>query len=123
MTGSRRAYEVLVCLFRQIYLIVQYLVLVIGRDLGTNAPAQTLGSTLLHLLEAGQALLGRKLTARARDTIPTLFLHGLLVGIVGIGLAQLDDLDTIGIKLIKVVTGVGGFVGFDTLFLSVKKIH
>jgi hypothetical protein len=104
-------------------LIVQYLVLVIGRDLGTNAPAQTLGSTLLHLLEAGQALLGRKLTARARDTIPTLFLHGLLVGIVGIGLAQLDDLDTIGIKLIKVVTGVGGFVGFDTLFLSVKKIH
>lgn len=98
-----------------------YLVLVIGGDLGTNAPAETLGSTHLHLLKVGQTLLGGKLTTRARNTIPTLFLHGLLVGIIGIGLAQLDDLDTVGIKLIKVVTGVGSFVGFDTLFLLANK--
>lgn len=70
----------------------------------------------------GQALLGGKLTTRARNTVPALFLHGLLVGIIGIGLAQLDDLDTIGIELIEIVTGVGSFVGFDTLFLSAIKI-
>lgn len=94
---------------------IQYLVLVIGGNLGTNAPAETLRCALLHLFQVGQALLRAELTALAGDSIPTLLLHGLLVGIVCVGLAGLDDLDTVGIQLIKVVTGVRGFVGFDAL--------
>lgn len=102
---------------------MNHLVLVIGGDLGTNAPAKTLGGALLHLLEVDQTLLGAKLTALARNSVETLSLHSLLVGIVGIGLTSLDDFDTIGIQLIEVVAGVRGFVGFDALFESSVNDH
>jgi hypothetical protein len=77
--------------------VAKSLVLVIRRDLGTNAPAETFRGALLHLLKMSQALFGGKLTALAGDTIEALGLHSLLVSVIGVGLTSLDDLKSIGI--------------------------
>lgn len=70
----------------------------------------------------GQRLLGREVTTLARDTIPPLVLHGLLVSVIGISLSRFDNVKTIVVELIEVVAGIADFVGLNAFVLLVLPI-
>jgi hypothetical protein len=90
------------------------LIRAIEGNLSTNTPANTLRGAVLHLLKARQALLDGKVTTAARKTVETLSGHSLLIGVISIGVALLDDLDTEVVQLVEVVTGIGHLVRLDT---------
>jgi hypothetical protein len=94
--------------------VTHSLVRAIKGNLSTNTPANTFGGAVLHLLKARQALFDGKITTGARKTVETLSSHSLLISVISIGVALLDDLDTVVVQFVEIVTGVGHLVRLDT---------
>jgi hypothetical protein len=64
----------------------------------------------LHFFEHGNAFLRRPISAKIGETVPTVFLLSIRVGIVGIGIALADHLLADVIELLGVVTRVADLI-------------
>lgn len=54
------------------------------------------------------------MTAFAGEAILSLFFHGSLVSVIGVGVPRFDQLKTIFVQLIKVVARIADLVGSNT---------
>lgn len=93
--------------------VTQSLVRVVHAHLGPNAPSLALRGTSLHLSEVLQIIFDAVVSVSGRNSIETLLTHLSLLGVVGVGLPFLDQLDGEVVQLIKVVGGVGDRVAVD----------
>jgi hypothetical protein len=93
--------------------ITHGLVRVVDRHLSTDTPPQALLVSLLHLLEACEVVLNRRVAAGAGNAVHALCAHLLLECVVRIGQSVLDSLHAALVQLVEEVTGVRDMVWLD----------
>ena len=94
--------------------VAQSLVGVVDGKLSADAVLKTLLGAVLHLLgEDAQVLFDAAVATARGNTLPALVAHGLLVGIIGVGVALLDHAHAHLVEVVEVVGSVGDGVGLD----------
>ena len=86
---------------------------VVDGDLGADGPALALGRVLLHLLEAAEIVFGRGVAPLAGDAFAAFVLHDFFDGVVGVGGAFFEHLQTVFVQLLEIVARVRDFVWLD----------
>ena len=90
--------------------IAHSLVGVVHADFGSNAPSDALLRALFHLLKVGKINLNGSVSPLTWQSIPSLVLHGLLLGVVRVRFALFEHGDGVLIELVEVVTCVSRLV-------------
>jgi hypothetical protein len=86
---------------------------VIDGHFGADAPLGAFGGARFHFGEVGEVGFDAGITAGAREALHALVAHFFLLGVVGVGFADFDDVGAVVVHFLEVVAGVAGSVGAD----------
>lgn len=86
---------------------------VVDRHFSADAPLDTFDGAGFHFGEVGEIGFDGGVAAGAGEAFHALVAHFFLLGIVGVGFADLDDVDTVVVHFLEVVARVAGLVGAD----------
>ena len=86
---------------------------VVDGHFGADAPFDAFVGTGFHGGKVGEVVFDGGVAAFAGEAFHALVTHFLLLGVVGVGFADLDDVDAVVVHFLEVVAGVAGLVGLD----------
>lgn len=86
---------------------------VIDGHFGPNTPFHAFGGARFHFGKVGEVGFDGGITVRAREALHALVAHFLLLGVIGVGFADFDDVGAVVVHFLEVVAGVAGSVGAD----------
>lgn len=79
---------------------------IVDRDLGSDAPSDTLFIALLHLFESGEIMFSGSITSLTGYAMPSLMSHLFLLCVVAIRFTVFDHGYAVLVKLLEVIASV-----------------